>query len=253
MDGIIEILKPYLNVLLIGAVGFFLAFAVFKGLSRTLSRSLGSIWSRIVGSAIGIAIGAYTIELILDVAGATELLVVLATVVTAAFAFGSERTASDFIAGINLFFLKPYQVGDLISIAGHDGRVMAITLMQTTLESVYGDRIYIHNSDVIAGTIVNFSAAHGHLITSMVILPSTEDLPLAIEMIEKTLVGFSPEFEQSGFKPSVSVESGDPGYFNVEIHAYVPESLDYGPEKTRLFVLITTALKEAGMSLAPID
>lgn len=253
MDGIIEILKPYLNVLLIGAIGFFLAFVVYQGISRMLSRSMGTIWSRIVGSAVGIAIVAYTLELILDVAGATELLVVLATVATAAFAFGSERTASDFVAGINLFFLKPYQVGDLISIAGHEGRVIAITLMQTTLESVYGDRIYIHNSDVIAGTIVNYSAAHGHLITSLVILPSTEDLRLAIELIEKALEGFSPEFEQSGFKPSVSVESGEPGYFNLDIHAYVPENLDYGPEKTRLFVLATTVLKEAGMSLAPID
>jgi small-conductance mechanosensitive channel len=252
MDGIVESLKPYVNVLLIGAGGSLLAFASSRFLSRLLVRSLGPGWSRFIGSLVALAIGAWTVKLILDIAGAKGLLVVLVTVLTAAFAIGSERVASDLVSGVGLFFSQPYQVGDLVSMAGHEGKVRAISITQTTLESVFGDQIYIRNSDVVAGSIVNYSAAPGHLITSLVILPATEDLNLAVNLVEKTIQDFSPELANSPYRPSVSAESGEPGYFNIEVRVYVAESLDYGPEKTRLFLHVTNAIKEAGLSLAPI-
>ncbi len=252
MDGIIESFKPYLNVLLIGAGGALLAFASLQLLSRLLSRSMGPGWSRFVGSLAALGIAVWTVKLILDTAGAKGLLVVLVTVLTAAFAIGSERIAADLVSGVSLFFSRPYQVGDIVSIAGHDGNVRAISITQTILESVFGDQIYIRNSDVVAGTIVNYSATPGHLITTLVILPATEDLNLAIELIEKNIQDFSSEMVASSYRSSVSAESGEPGYFNIEVRVYVAERLDYGPEKTRLFLLVTNALKEAGLSLAPI-
>lgn len=252
MDGIIESFKPYLNVLFIGAGGTFLAFASSKLLSRLLFRSMGPGWSRFIGSLVALGISVWTIKLILDTAGAKGLLVVLVTVLTAAFAIGSERVASDLVSGISLFFSRPYQVDDIVSMAGHEGKVRSISITQTTLESVFGDQIYIRNSDVVAGTIVNYSATPGHLITALVILPATEDLNLAVDLIKETVRDFSPEMSGSAYLPTVSAESGEPGYFNIEVRVYVPESLDYGPEKTRLFLLITNAIKEAGLSLAPI-
>ncbi len=252
MDGIIESFKPYLNVLLIGAGGAFLAFASSRLLTRLFANAMGPGWSRVIGSLTALGIGLWTIKLILDVAGAKGLLVVLITILTAAFAIGSERVAADLVSGVSLFFSRPYQVGDIVSVSGHDGSVRAISITQTTLESLFGDQIYIRNSDVVAGTIVNYSATHGHLITSLVILPATEDLNLAIELIEKTIQDFSPEMAGSSYRPSVSAESGEPGYFNIEVRVYVTERLDYGPEKTRLFLLATNAIKEAGLSLAPI-
>ncbi|MBK8781734.1 MAG: mechanosensitive ion channel family protein [Anaerolineales bacterium] len=253
MDGFIEIFKPYINILIIGAGGAFLAIASSKLFARLLLGSMGAGWSRFIGSLIALAISVWTIKLILDVADAKGLLVVLITVLTAAFALGSDRVAADLVSGVSLFFSRPYQVGDIVSIAGQEGSVRAISITQTTLESLFGDQIYIRNSDVESGTIVNYSATPGHLITSLVILPATEDLNLALEAIEKSIQGFSPEMAGSPYRSSVSAESGEPGYFNIEVHMYVAESLDYGPEKTRLFLRVTNALKEAGISLAPID
>jgi len=252
MDGIIESFKPYLNVLLIGAGGAFLAFASSRLIVRLFSSTMGLGWSRVVGSLAALGIVVWTIKLILDVAGAKGLLVILLTVITAAFALGSERVAADLVSGVSLFLARPYQVGDIVSIAGHDGSVRAISVTQTTLESLFGDQIYIRNSEVAAGTIINYSATHGHLITSLVILPATEDLNIAIELIEKAIQDFSPDMADSSYRPSVSAESGDPGYFNIEVRVYVAERLDYGPEKTRLFLLVTNIIKEAGLSLAPV-
>ncbi|MBI3151149.1 MAG: mechanosensitive ion channel [Chloroflexi bacterium] len=253
MDGIFESLKPYLNVLLIGAGGFFLAFISSQILTRLFSRLMGPGWSRFIGNLVALGIVFWTIKLILDTAGAAGLVVVLVTVLTAAFAIGSERVAGDLVSGVSLFFSRPYQIGDIVSVAGHEGRVRAISVTQTTLEGLFGDQIYIRNSDVVAGTIVNYSATPGHLISTLVILPSTEDLNLAIDLIEKAIEHFSPEMVDTPYRPSVSVESGEPGYFNIEVRVYVTERLDYSPEKTRLFLRVTNTIKEAGLSLASID
>lgn len=252
MDGILENLKPYLNVLLIGASGAFLAYASLQLFTRLFTKPMGAGWSRFFGNLTALGIIVWTIKIILDIAGAKGLLVILVTVLTAAFAIGSERLASDVVSGISLFFSRPYQVSDIVSVAGHEGTVRSISITQTTLESLFGDQIFIRNSDVVAGTIVNYSATPGHLLTVLVILPATEDLNLAIDLVEKAIEGFSPEMENSTYRPSVSAESGEPGYFNIEVHVYVTERLDYGPEKTRLFLLVTNALKEAGLSLAPV-
>lgn len=253
MEGTLETLKPYLNVLLIGAGGSFLAYASSQILTRLFSRAMGPGWSRFIGSLVALGIVIWTIKLILDTAGAAGLVVVLVTVFTAAFAIGSERVAADLVSGVSLFFSRPYQVDDLISVAGHEGKVRAISVTQTTLESLFGDQIFIRNSDVVAGTIVNYSATPGHLISTHVILPATEDLNLAVDVIEKAVKDFSPDSEGFMHRSSVLVESGEPGYFNIEVNTYVAERLDYSPEKTRLFLLVTNVIKEAGLSLAPIN
>ena len=253
MEGTLETLKPYLNVLLIGAGGLFLAYASSQILTRLFSRAMPPGWSRFIGSLVALGIVIWTIKLILDTAGAKGLIVVLVTVLTAAFAIGSERVAADLVSGVSLFFSRPYQVDDLISVAGHEGKVRAISVTQTTLESLFGDQIFIRNSDVVAGTIVNYSATPGHLISTHVILPATEDLNLAVDVIEKAVKDFSLDMAGFTHHSSVLVESGEPGYFNIEVNTYVAERLDYSPEKTRLFLLVTNAIKEAGLSLSPIN
>ncbi|MFN8414058.1 MAG: mechanosensitive ion channel family protein [Anaerolineales bacterium] len=253
MEGLFESLKPYMDVFIIGVVGFCLAFLVSRFLTNFLSRFLGQGWSRLIGNLIALGIASWTVKLILDIAGAEGLVIVLVTVLTAAFAIGSERAAADLVSGVSLFFLRPYQVGDFVSVAGQEGRVRTISITQTVLESVVGDQIFIRNSDVIEGTIVNYSATQGHLITVHVILPATEDLNIAIDLIEKAIQGYSPDFSSGVYKPSVYAESGEPGYFNIEVHAYVLERLDYSAEKTKLFLLAVNALKNAGFSLAALD
>jgi small conductance mechanosensitive channel len=250
MEEIILTLKPYLNVLLIGLVGFFLAYISSQILNRIFSRFMGEGWSRLIGGVAALAIVVWTIKLILDTAGAAGLIVVFVTILTAAFAIGSERIASDVVSGVSLFFARPYHIGDIISIAGQEGRVRSIAIMQTTLESVFGDQIYIRNSDVASGTIVNYSATPGHPVSAHLVLPASTDLNRVVDLIQKAIKDFSPEISGSAYQPSVSVESGEMGTFSLDIRAYVSDRLDYTPEKTRLFLLVINTLKNAGIPLS---
>ena len=250
-DTFIEAVKPYLNAVLIGFGGFLLAFILSQIVSRSLSKAMGKGWSRFLGSLVGLAVVIWTLKLILESAGAAGFVVVLVTAVTGALALGSESIASDLVAGMTLFFAQIYKPGDYVSIAGYEGRVVNTSLWLTTLESVNGDHVYIRNADVTSGTIVNYSVQPGHLISVQLILPSGQDLNIAVSEIEKAIAGFSPELEktQETYRPRVVLESAEYGYVSINVQAYVPEALDYGSDKTRLYLLAFNAMKNAGLEL----
>jgi small-conductance mechanosensitive channel len=249
-DGLFEALRPFLNAILIGFGGFIIAFLVFHVVSRALARPMGTVWSRFVGSLVALAIGAWTIKLILDNTGGAGLLVVIVTAITGAFAIGSERVAGDLMAGIGLFVGRTYGAGDYVVIAGQEGRVADVSLFLTTLETVNGDEIYIRNAEATNSTIINYSAHPGHLISVRVPLPVTQDLNAAITAIQTSVKDFSPEVpNRSLHQPTVVVETAEDGYFIIEVRAYMTDQLDSGPEKTRLFLLAVNAIKEADLRL----
>lgn len=249
-NGIFEILRPFLNAILIGFGGFLVAFILLQVVSRLLARPMGPVWSRFIGSLVALAVGVWTVKLILDSTGAAGLLVVIVTAITGAFAIGSERIAGDLLAGIGIFVGRTYGAGDYVVIAGQEGRVSNVSLFLTTLETVNGDEIYIRNAEATGGTIINYSAHPGHLISVRVPLPVDQDLNRAVEAIQEGVRQFSPELSDKPFhQPTVVVETAEEGYFIIEVRAYMTERLDSGPEKTRLFLMAVNAIKEAGLSL----
>jgi small-conductance mechanosensitive channel len=250
-ENLLNALRPYLNALLIGTGGFVLAFILSQITRRILARPMGEGWSKFLASLVALVVGIWTIKLILDSTGAAGVFVVLVTAITGAFAIGSERFASDLIAGISLFLARSYAVGDFVSLAGYEGKVVAISLMTTTLESVYGDWVYIRNSDAMSGTIVNYSIQPGHLISVKLPLPITQDLNIALSALENAIRDFSPDLSSMAYQPTVVIEGAEEGCVIMEIRAYVTERVDYGPEKTRLFLLATNAITNAGLQLAP--
>ena len=85
---------------------------------------------------------------------------------------------------------------------------------------------------------------------SSCLLPITQDLNVALSAIEKAIQDFSPELSNTAYQPTIVVEGAEEGYVIMEIRAYVTERVDYGPEKTRLFLLATNAITNAGLQLA---
>ena len=248
-EGFAAALRPYLNALLIGFGGFLLAFILSQITERVLARPMGKGWSRFVANLVALAVGIWTIKLILDTTGAAGLVVVLVTAVTGAFAIGSERFASDLVSGVSLFIARSYAVGDFVSIAGYEGKVIGISLMMTTLESVHGDHVFIHNTDAVGGTIINYSVQPGHLVVVKVPLPVNQDVSVAVSAISEAIKDFSPELSDTLYQPNILVETGGFGYITLEVRAYVTERLDYAPEKTRLFLISVNAVKNAGLTM----
>jgi len=248
--SVFEALRPFLNAILIGLGGILIALIVSWIVSHLLARPMGKVWSRFIGSFLALAIGIWTVKVILDTTGAAGLLVVVVTAITGAFAIGSERIAGDLLAGVSLFVGRTYSAGDYVVIAGKEGRVANVSLFLTTLETVNGDEIYIRNAEATNGTIINYSAHPGHLISVKVPLPINQDLNVAVDAIQKAMAGFAPDLSAKSLnQPAVVVQTAEEGYFIIEVRAYMTDRLDAGPEMTRLFLLAVNAIKEAGLSL----
>jgi small conductance mechanosensitive channel len=64
---------------------------------------------------------------------------------------------SNFAAGIFLMTLRPFKVGDMITVGGVTGDVREIGLFVTALDTVDNVRIYVGNAKIFSDTIHNYS------------------------------------------------------------------------------------------------
>jgi small conductance mechanosensitive channel len=64
---------------------------------------------------------------------------------------------ANFAAGIFLMTLRPFKVGDMITVAGVTGDVKEIGLFVTALDTVDNVRIYVGNNKIFADTIHNYT------------------------------------------------------------------------------------------------
>jgi small conductance mechanosensitive channel len=62
-----------------------------------------------------------------------------------------------FAAGVFLVFLRPFKVGDAVTVNGVSGTVMEIGLFSTAINTGDNVRVYVGNNAIFSGNIQNFS------------------------------------------------------------------------------------------------
>lgn len=244
-DSLSPLLRSVVYSILIGFGGFLIAFLVSTLFSRVTRKAGG----KFIGNLIAVAIVVWTIKLILDVTGAVGVLVILGGALTGALSLGSEHVFSDLVAGIKLFATRPFQVGDQVSIAGHNGEVLDVALTYTSLLGEDGNEVIVRNSDVAAGTIVKFSIQADQKVEVQVSIPISNDLEKSISVVQDGLKDFSSLALAEDHKPGVVCESVCDGKMNLAVYAYVSGSLNQSSEKTRLMAATLKAFKQNSISL----
>ena len=68
-----------------------------------------------------------------------------------------QGTLSNFAAGVMLLVFRPFNVGDVISAGGNTGKVDAIGIFTTTIDTFDNRRFIVPNSSVFGSTIENIS------------------------------------------------------------------------------------------------
>lgn len=70
-----------------------------------------------------------------------------------ALGFALKDIVSNFVAGFLILLYNPFVRGDDISVTGNDGRVVAINMRYTVLETGEGKRVLIPNSTLFANAV----------------------------------------------------------------------------------------------------
>ncbi|MCP4360635.1 MAG: mechanosensitive ion channel [Chloroflexi bacterium] len=179
----------------IGVVGYIVALLLGRLVHRITSKFLNASWSGFIANLARLGIAILTIKIIVDQTGAAGAFAVIIAALTGAFAIGSERLAADLVAGLKLLFLNYYDVGELVTIAKHMGRVEEVSLTHTVLATFRRDRVIIPNSDALAQIVVNHSKIPGHKVNVRIPIPGPHDREQVMEIMRVAAVKYTSRMD----------------------------------------------------------
>lgn len=90
--------------------------------------------------------------------------------------FALQDIVKQFAAGVLLLILRPFRIGDTVSIGNFTGQVQEVQLRATILKTSTGDEVLIPNADVYNTAIVNTTRFELHQRTVALTLPPQADL-----------------------------------------------------------------------------
>ena len=183
----------FLNIFIIIFIGFF----GWKTLSTIIKKKLDSLEDlkdeaqtqrvntlfRILKNFVSIAILIVVIMLVLSELG-IEIgpLIAAAGVVGLAVGFGAQTLVKDIITGLFIILEAQITIGDIVEVAGHSGRVEAITIRTVRLRDINGHLHVIPFSEVT--TVKNITQDQDYH-SFEIGVSYNEDVDNVIETIEK--------------------------------------------------------------------
>ncbi|MHA1486671.1 MAG: mechanosensitive ion channel family protein [Promethearchaeota archaeon] len=86
-----------------------------------------------------------------------EYTAIITGAVSTALAFISSGVFSNFVAGVLIWIVDPFDIGDVVKIGGHKGIVKSITLTKVVIETMDRIIVEISNSDVVSSIVLNYT------------------------------------------------------------------------------------------------
>jgi small conductance mechanosensitive channel len=163
-----------------------------------------------------------------------------------AVAFALQGSLSNFAAGILMVIFKPFRVGDFVSVAGVQGTVQEIQILNTVLNSLDNVRVIVPNAQVTGGTISNYTANTTRRIDLKIGVSYGDDLKKAKQVIEAVLGTDARILKNPA--PTVAVyELGDSSV-NFVVRPWVKPA-DYWDVYFDITAKLKTALESNGLTI----
>ena len=149
-----------LGAIAIFIIGRWLARLISRALERVMRRSnVDDMLVTFAGNVIYYLLFVIVILAAISVLGIpTTSAVAVIGAAGLAVGFALQDSLANFAAGVMIIFFKPFQVGDMVEVAGEQGLVEKVQLFTTTLASVDNKEIIVPNGGIISGNITNYSA-----------------------------------------------------------------------------------------------
>ncbi len=157
-----------------------------------------------------------------------------------------QGSLANFAAGVMAIIFRPYNVGDVVEVAGHTGQVEEVDIFTTTLRLPDKTKIIIPNGQALEGPIVNFTEAGNRRMDLAVGISYDADIQKAREVILKAIK--ESEYVLSEPAPSVGVTELADNSVNLTVRPWAKAS-NHPAATLDLLERIKVALDDAGVGI----
>ncbi|MCH7413936.1 mechanosensitive ion channel family protein [Belliella sp. R4-6] len=151
----------------------------------------------------------------LGLSALTQTIIGAAGLTTFIIGFALKDIGENFLAGIVMIFDRPFEMGDLVEIDGQVGRVIRISIRETTLKTVDGKDVYIPNSDIIKKHFINYTIDDQLRESFEITINNNNDIKQVMKMLTLSLNAVPNLLKNK--KPSVSIKNFDNGHVQLVI------------------------------------
>lgn len=130
--------------------------------------------------------------------------------------FAIQDVSKNFIAGLLLLLQQPFDIDDVIEVAGFTGKVLTVNLRATEMRTLDGRLVLIPNADVFTNPIVNFTRAESRRVDITVGVAYGSDL----EHVRRTAVEAVSNIEGVMVDPAPDVIFGNFGAATIDFTIY---------------------------------
>jgi len=150
-----------------------------------------------------------------------------------------QGSLANFAAGVMAIIFRPYNVGDVVEVAGHTGQVEEVDIFTTSLRLPDKTKIIIPNGQALDGPIVNFTEAGNRRMNLSVGIAYDANIQQAREVILKAIA--SPA-------ATVGVTELADNSVNLTVRPWAKAS-NHPAATLELLELIKVALDDAGIGI----
>src|SRR5690554_125703 len=157
---------------------------------RFQQKSEDPLMSKFLAQAVKVILIIITIMLALRVAGLDDIATGLLTAVGGGaiiLGFAFQDIGKNFLAGIILAFIRPFNINDTIKVDDIFGKVKELSFRYSHIKTFDGRDIYIPNSDVLTKPVENYTADGFYRVDFTVGLGYEDDIDAAKKIIQDVL------------------------------------------------------------------
>ncbi|HRK29920.1 MAG TPA: mechanosensitive ion channel family protein [Tepidisphaeraceae bacterium] len=169
------------------------------------------------------------------------------SIIGLALGFAAQESISNFIAGIMIFWDKPFKIGDWIEIDDHLGQVVRVTFRSTRLQDLDGDIVVFPNTAMLNNKLINKTT---NLVTRCNVdvgIAYKESIEHAREVMLK-LVNSDPRIEKRP-EAEVVVRSLGASSVDLTLHFWIKEERYEDAMQYEYMERVKKALDEAGIQI----
>lgn len=157
-----------------------------------------------------------------------------------------QGTLANVAAGMMLLIFRPFNVNDVVSVAGQTGKINEIGLFTTSMDTFDNRRFIIPNGSIFGSTIENISFHEQRRADVDVGVSYAADIDKTREVLENAAKSVPGQVEEK--EPGIILLSLGDSSVNWSVRVWAPAG-DFGAVKQATVRAVKVALNEAGIEI----